>query len=85
MPQTTLLIKYNKVTNEAFANLSQSLSLVKEADLAKFAEMMDTLPPMHVHNLLTGLLPFDNVVVGDIFWPSGQNICKWCKSHGKRC
>jgi len=80
----TLLTKYNKVTNEAFANVSQFLNEVKETDLAQFGELMDVIPEQMLHNLLVKLLPFDNIIVGDIFWPTGQRICQWCDKHGKK-
>jgi hypothetical protein len=78
-----LLLLYNKVTNNAFHKLN-SIN-VKFADVSIFDKKMDILSYSNVDIFLTNLLPFDNILIGDIFWPTGQNICKWCANNNKKC
>jgi len=79
-----LLLKYNKVTNDSFRRLSTVLQ-VKWGNLSHFDKEMDVLSYEVVEKYLSGLLPFRKVVVGDIFWPTGQHICRWCKQQKIRC
>lgn len=82
--KTILLLKYNKVTNDAFRHFSKHCRDFKEADLTKFGTSMDVLSFPEVSSLLKSCLPFDCVMVGDVFWPTGQNICRWCREKGKQ-
>lgn len=78
-----LLLYYNKVTNEAFNKLAlhNSEFEIIPFDLGRFGDKMDILDEKVVEEFLSQSMPFDAVVVGDIFWPTGQYICKWCKKH----
>ena len=81
MQNKSLFLKYNKVTNESFDNLSNQLDSHTIADLSIFGKNIDILSYDQVDKFLTPLLPFSTIFIGDIFWPTGQNICKWCISH----
>jgi hypothetical protein len=81
-----LLLKYNKVTTEAFERFAKKTDLdVIWGDLSTFGHKLDTLSPNQISTFLSKLLPFDAVLVGDIFWPTGQAICSWCSTHRVKC
>ncbi len=87
---TALLVKYNKVTNAAFAKLlgKQADKLIlRWADINHFQQnKMDVLDyPLVNFALDIFAFKFDAIIIGDIFWPTGQNICRWCLEHGIRC
>lgn len=77
----TALLKYNKVTNESFLKLKsiddnlQLIDLGNNIDSIKYSEIDNNLKHLNL----------DCVVVGDIFWPTGQNICKWCINNKVKC
>lgn len=76
-----LLLKYNKVHNDALHNLSYRLSKdfeIKWGDLSLFGLSMDLLSYKQVNKYLHSLEPFDFIVIGDVFWDTGQNICRAC-------
>jgi len=80
-----LLLKYNKVHNDALQHLSYKLRKNTElgwGDLSLFGSSMDLLPYGEVVKYLDSLKPFDFVVIGDVFWNTGQNICRACKESG---
>lgn len=83
-PMTGLLLKYNKVHNDALCNLS--LKLGKDiqllwGDLATFGKRMDQLPYSVVEDYLTSLGHFDFIFIGDVFWNTGQAICRFGIEH----
>ena len=80
-----LLIRYNKVTNVALNNLTNNLVDSKWADLNDFGDNLNLLGYSDTGGWLEKFLPFDRVMVGDIFWPTGQNICRWCKENSIPC
>ncbi len=80
-----LLVKYNKVTNDAFDVLSKTLETCKWADVSIFGENIDCLSYSIVDRYLQSLKPFDVICVGDVFWDTGQHICKWSQNNKVRC
>ena len=74
-----LLLYYAKVTNDAFNKfaLSSTDLELKSDDLSVYGSKMDRLSYHEVHRLLTQQKPFDAILIGDIFWDTGQNICRW--------
>lgn len=80
-----LLLKYNKVHNYSLEILSPKLSKICSVvwgDLAKFNEKMDLLPYKVVKDYLLSFGKVDFIVIGDVFWKTGQNICRVCKEEG---
>jgi len=84
---TLLALKYSKVTNYALEKLSSCFSEIeiKFADLQKFGDRIDMLGFSEVSSFLTKEEPFDAVMIGDIFWPTGQRICQWCDTNNINC
>ncbi len=79
-----LLLKYNKVTNESLGVLVQSLDKhqIVWGDLAELGkDKRDLLPYQVVTRYLDAFEPLDAVVIGDVFWTTGHNICKWCENN----
>lgn len=75
------LLRYNKVHNDSLAHLAAELK--KDFDVC-WADLphqgsIDLLPYEVVSKYLDSLLPLDFIVIGDVFWMTGQNICKWAK------
>ncbi len=83
-----LLLRYLKVTNEAFEKIASSAPsnlYVVQDDLASFGSRMDVLSYEAVDDFLSKHKPLDAIMVGDIFWATGQNICKWCLENKILC
>jgi hypothetical protein len=81
-----LLLKYNKVTNESFQRFAESSDLqIIWADLASLGRKMDVLTAGQVSEFLNKLPSFDAIMIGDIFWPTGQEICNWSAKHKVKC
>lgn len=76
-----LLLRYNKVTNEALESLYRFLQSFQWEDISKFGDQTDILKYSVVAEFLQSLKPFDSICIGDIFWETGQNICKWCADN----
>lgn len=83
-----LLLDCNKVSTECFAQIA---SLCPDFDikaerlsLSVFGDKADLLSYNDVNDFLNKQL-FDAIVVADIFWPTGQNICQWCIRNEKKC
>lgn len=79
---TGLLLKYNKVHNDALRHLSCRLGKdieIKWGDLSLFGASMDLLSYEQVDKYLHSLKSFDFVIMGDVFWKTGQHICRACK------
>ena len=76
-----LLLRYNKITNELFENLYQFLPSFRWGELTDFGKRIDTLQYSTVADFLQEFKPIDATAVGDVFWPTGQNICKWGKDQ----
>ncbi|MHA2279447.1 MAG: hypothetical protein ACXAC5_00950 [Promethearchaeota archaeon] len=81
-----LLLKYNKVHNDALHHLSSKLKEVEVVwgDLFSFGASMDLLSYSTVIDYLESFSPLDFVVVGDVFWNTGQHICRAGKKMGIR-
>lgn len=82
-----LLVKYNKVTNHAIQNISSYISSradILYADVFKFGSRADILSYSDISTYFASIKSFDCVLVGDIFWKSGQNICLWAKKNKKK-
>ena len=76
-----LLLKYNKVTNQSFDVLSRHPAIdFFVSDLGKFGGKMDHLSVANVQKIIPDNV--DAIVVGDIFWPTGQNICRYAEQRG---
>jgi hypothetical protein len=82
-----LLVRYNKVTNDAFNKLAANAPFLtyKSVDLSQFGRMMDIMDYPSIKKFLHNQRPYDAVVVGDVFWPSGQNICRICSEDSVPC
>lgn len=80
-----LLLQYNKVTNESLKQFSRHSSV--EIKWGSLTDLLDIdCSSYHViDRFMQSFLPFDAVMVGDIFWPTGQHICKWCSVNEVRC
>ena len=52
-------------------------------DLSSFGHRTDTLSYSEVDRFLSGFRP-DAILLGDIFWTTGQNICQWGNKHNCR-
>jgi len=78
-----LYADYNKVSDAAFAVLGKQLEGLK-LDLPAFGEQINVLSTECIDVLLK-VYDFDVIMVGDIFWPTGQNICDWSKRNNKVC
>lgn len=76
-----LLLKYNKIHNDALQHLSRKLKEVELiwGDFASFGTSMDLLSYSTVVDYLKSFPSFDFVVVGDVFWNTGQHVCRACK------
>jgi len=81
-----LFLRYNKVTNDAFNNLilqsSESIE-VHSVDLSQYDKYMDILNYSIINDILVRHEPYDIIITGDIFWTTGQNICKWGELNNK--
>lgn len=68
-----------KPVNESFNKLqSKATSLIfKTLDLTTFGSKLDVLSYQVVVEILDKAKPFDAILVGDVFWPTGQHICKY--------
>lgn len=85
MQPRILLLRYNKVTNQAIDSLLETDSTLSQADLSAFGSKIDTASFQQISEFLGNLLPIKSVMIGDIFWPTGQNICRWCSERKIDC
>lgn len=83
-----LLLDCNKVSQESFAEIAKSRYVdqinIQVDTLSKFDRKADVLSYNDVHEILANR-NLDAVLVADIFWPTGQNICKWCLDNKVKC
>ena len=55
---------------------------VQWGDLSQFGtERIDLLPFTQISSYLAGFDHLDLVILGDVFWSTGQNICRWCSEN----
>lgn len=85
-----LLLDCNKVSREGFAQVYLSLAghdsiAARRASLGQFGDRVDILTYAEVSSFMSAFLPLDAVLVADIFWPTGQNICRWCQENDVKC
>jgi len=74
------LLKYNKVHNESLLYLAPKLAKYFEVlwgDLSTFGEKMDLLGYDTVRNYFVSFGQLNFIVVGDVFWKTGQSICRY--------
>jgi len=79
-----LLLKYMKVTDEAFEKFVSQVPdkiTIKWNDLKVFGNRFNLLKYQTVCDYLKSLMPFNAVMIGDVFWPTGQHICRWCNEN----
>lgn len=78
-----LIIRYNKSANESFDILQKHLSElnvnVQVCDIIVFGHKRDLLDYPAIDVFLSQYMPFDIVIIADVFWPTGQSICQWCE------
>jgi len=78
---TGLLLKYNKVHNDALQKLAPKLQKqfkIVWGDLNDLDGAVDLQSCDSLLGYFKSLPSFDFVVIGDVFWKTGQNICKIC-------
>jgi len=80
-----LLLRYNKVVNESLNVLDIELKKrrvdVVTGNIQRLGSLPDLLPFAKISTYLSSFLPLNAVIFGDVFWPSGQHVCSWCKRH----
>lgn len=79
-----ILLKYNKVHNDSLRNLAPKLSKhfeIKWGDLSVFGEKMDLLSYDAIKDYFAPFGKLDFIVVGDVFWRTGQSICRYGAEH----
>lgn len=74
------LLNYNKPIIEAFDSLELELN---DCSVTRHDFKSDTMTYEEIDSWLSAM-DFDVIITGDIFWPTGQNICLWAKEHDKR-
>jgi len=81
-----LLLKYMKVTDDALLRVSKKATgtdiNISWGNLKQFGARFNLLGYPKVERFFSGLGHFDAILLGDIFWPTGQNICRWCQHNG---
>lgn len=80
-----LLLKYNKVHNHSLQNLSRKLSKdfgLIWGDLESFQDKKDLLSYSVLENFISSFGNIHFIVTGDVFWETGQNLCKYCTNNG---
>ncbi len=82
-----ILTRYNKVTNQAFNKFAAKCPGVNITwvDLESFGPKIDILNYTEIEQFLDGYRSYDAILVGDVFWPTGQNICRWADAHSVIC
>ena len=81
---TGLLLQYNKVHNISLQNLATKLNKefnIEWGDLTELTGVTDIQSAPTIAEYFSSLPHFDFVIIGDAFWPTGQNICKVCKER----
>lgn len=78
------LLKYNKVHNDSLRNLAPKLTKYFEilwGDLSVFGKKMDRLTSDDIKDYFAFFGDLDFIVVGDVFWRTGQSICRYGLEH----
>lgn len=74
-----LICTYNKPHNQSVQKLLEHLPkgwTVSECDL-----FCDLLTEIDVDRILDRFKNVGFILIGDVFWPTGQNVCKWAKKN----
>lgn len=72
-----LLLKYNKVIDEAIDKIHVKLNNSSVDDLKIFGSSIDKLTYKEIDSFLSSHKNITSITIGDIFWSTGQNICHW--------
>lgn len=78
------LLKYNKVHDDSLRNLAPKLTKhfdIIWGDLSVFGKKMDLLTYDVVKDYFSQLGELKFIVVGDVFWDTGQAICQYGREH----
>lgn len=79
-----ILLKYNKVHNDSLLSLAPKLTKHFEilwGDLSVFGKQMDLLSCEVIEDYFAPFGTLGFIVVGDIFWKTGQAICRYGRAH----
>lgn len=79
-----VLLKYNKVHNDSLRNLEPNLAKhfkVLWGDLSIFGKKIDLLAYDIIEDYFSTFGTLSFIVVGDIFWKTGQSICRYGYEH----
>ncbi len=79
-----VLLKYNKVHNDSLRNLAPKLAKYCEVlwgDLSIFDKKMDLLTYDDIEDYFAPFGKLEFIVMGDIFWRTGQSICRYGEEH----
>lgn len=79
-----VLLKYNKVHNDSLRNLAPKLVKYFEVlwgDLSIFGKKMDLLTYDAIEGYFSSFGKLEFIVMGDVFWRTGQSICRYGEEH----
>lgn len=84
----TLCILYNKPFDYSVKSLFKNK--IKDFKFINFGnrisvEKKDILSLEEISGLLSEYSPISFILIGDIFWPTGQNICLYCLNNNIKC
>lgn len=78
-----LLMSCNKVSKEAFDKLAGAFDGL--CNILRHEVSSDVMAYSEIEKQLNSFGAINFLVVGDIFWPTGQNVCRWCKEKKVLC
>lgn len=67
-----------------YSNLFPNL-IIKSCKFDCHDNDRDLLSYSYIKSFLNQLKDMDAIIVGDAFWPTGQNICRWTRENKKKC
>jgi len=82
--KTGVLLKYNKVHNNSLYILEPKLVRyfnILWADLSIFESKADKLDYNDIKKYFSSLDKFDFIIIGDVFWETGQSICRYGEEY----
>lgn len=80
-----VLLKYNKVHNDSLRNLAPRLAKdfdIHWGDLSIFGDRTDLLSYESIKSYIEQFGKLNFIVIGDVFWQTGQSICRYGVEHG---
>jgi len=83
-----ILVKYNKVTNLAFDVLVKTLSRsmdIEYADLTRIKTRCDLINQSDINKMMSKFKDVGFIVIGDIYWTTGQGLCQWAINRHIPC